>query len=520
MKKSTKIIIAVVSVILVAAIVFAVLFFTTDLFKTKNPKKAFYEYLDKATKVKDGEAGYSDMLAKLTQYQDKSYEGKGNISMDIELGSMMKTDEVENIVKILNNAEINYETKADPKNSNSYTAMNIKYNGKDLGTAELAITEDELGIKVKDIYDKYLTLTFEEIMEKLQSNTNSSNTNMSLDMSKMENIDINELVDILDISSDELNRIKDRYKKVLEDSIPEKNYSTEKEKITVNGKEINATAYIVEISQEDLVNLAKNILESLKDDTETIDLVVEKVNKLMKLYGEDSIKLSKSDVKSVIESALSELKDIKNLKDTKAKIVLYGHKDETVRFKFAIGDEEIIIDSLKDGDKTNMALKVKAEGTEMTIMNIEQTKKGDNSYTTKLSTDLSGLKLEITIDTEMTDSNAKENMTLYVEMQSVVKATLNINSEIEYKSVNIDKLSSSNSISAMNITETEQLKLGNGLLNYLDKNMDTIKDIANTLGYEDEIEELEDNLNSLKSSQTNTTPDDTADDVDNNDDAA
>ncbi len=516
MKKSTKIIIAVVSVIAVAAIVFAILYFATDLFKTRNPKKAFYEYLDKAA-ASESEFNYSDMIASLKDVQNKSYEGKGKMSMDIELGSTMKNQEYEQIIDLLNNAEISYETKADPKNSNTYTAMNIKYNGKDLGKFELLVNEDELGIKLAEMYDKYLTITFEEMLEELDIDSSS------IDMSSlsMDDADVNEIVELLEISDDEITRIKDRYKKVLEDTIPEDNYSSEKEKITVNGKEINATAYSVEVSEKDLAKLVKAMVESLADDDDTLDLIIEKANKIMDLAGE-STTISKRQLTSALSSVAASLEDTDELSDMKLKVSVYEYKDKTVRIKFAMNEDAITIDSLEDGDTTNMALKVKAEGTEMTIMNIEQTKKGDGKYSTKLSTDLQGMKLEITLDTESTDSNAKENMKLYVEIPSMIKATLNVETEAEYKSVSIDKLSSNNSVaisSLNNLTQTQQVELMKGLLNYIDNHMEAIKEIATKLGYEDEIEEFEGQLETLKSqsSQTSTTPDE---DTDSNDEDA
>lgn len=499
MKKSTKIIIAVVSVILVAAIVFAVLYFATDLFKTKNPKKAFFEQLDKVA-ASENEFSYSDMIANLKKTQDSSYEGKGKMSMDIELGGMLAREEYANIIEVLNDAEISYESKVDAKNSNSYTSMNITYNGKDLGKIDLLVSDEKIGAKIDGITDKYLTVTVDELMEALDLDTSS------IDMSNLsENIDINEVVDILDISNDEIKRITDRYKKVLEDAIPEDNYSSKDEKITVNGKEINAKAYTVEISEKDLVKIAKNILKSLEEDDATLNLLIDKVNKLMELSGESSMKLTKSNVKSIIEAGLEEIEGASGFLDEKIQIVMYVNKDEIVRFQFSMGDDAIIIDSLKDKDTTNMELKLKVEGEEMTIMKIESTKKGDNNYSTKLSTDIQGFKMEVTLDMESSDKGVKEDMKMYIEVPNMIKATLNLSSDVEYKSVTIDKLSSSNSIVATRLTTSEQTKLMYGLLEYLDKHIDVIKEIATKMGYEDEIEEFEKQLNALKTQQTQAT---------------
>lgn len=163
MKKSTKIIIAVVSVLVVAAIVFAVLYFATDLFKTKNPKKAFFENLEKYA-IGEGSFNYSEMLEKAKSKQDSTFEGKGKITMNLELGEDLIDEEAQALLNVLNKVEVNYESKSDPKNLNSNIVMNFKYDGDDLGTAELLINEDKFGFKIKDITDKYLTVSLEDML--------------------------------------------------------------------------------------------------------------------------------------------------------------------------------------------------------------------------------------------------------------------------------------------------------------------------------------------------------------------
>lgn len=513
MKKSTKIIIAVVSVLVIVAAVLAILYFTTDIFdgifkKKGTPKEAFYEYLGKTA---SGDMNYEQMVANLKKAQSESASAKGKMSMNVEFGSTLS--EYNEIAKVLNKMEISFDSKTNPKNTNTYSAMNVKYDGKDLGTFEVITDKDTIGIKFAEMYDKYLTLTMDEVEDLLEDAGMDMPTTGSASYS-MDNVDVNEIVEILEISNDELTRIKERYSNVLKDAIPEENYKSEKEKITVCGKEVNATGYSVEISDKDLINVATKILESLKDDDATIELVVEKANKIMDLAGEDT-KISKSQIKSMIEYMLPSLEKTEELTGEKIKITVYEHKDKTVRISLSMGSDAIILDSMEDGDTTNMELKVKASGREMTLMNISQTKKGDNAYSTTLSTDIQGLKLEITMDTESSDSKEIAKMKLYLEVPNTIKATLNVESEAKYESVNIDKLSSSNSTAIKSLTESDEQQLAINALNYLDKNMSTIKDIGTSLGLKDEVEEFEKQINSLKTqAPASTTPtDDDADDA-------
>lgn len=500
MKKSTKIIIAVVTILVVAAIVFAVLYFATDLFKTKNPKKAFFENLEKYA-IGEGDFKYSEMLEKVKSKQNSTFEGKGKITMNLELGEDLIDAKTRDLLKVLNKMEVNYESKSDPKNLNSNMVMNIKYDGNDLGTAEVLLNEDKIGIKIKDITDKYLTVNLKDVL-------NSGNLD-DLDLDSLKGIseeNMNEILDILNVSDDQIKTIKNIVKKALEDAIPEDKFSSEKAKITVNGKELNTTAYTVKISGNDAMKFLTNVLEALKEDDDTLSLVVDKVNKLMKISGETSMKITKSQVKSLLNSTISELKDTDVEDDSTYKITLYVNKDQTVRLEFTQDDNAITIDSIKDGDTTNAALKVKMEGTEMTVLNVEETKKGDNKYSTKLSTDLQGVKIELTLDTDSTDSSERINMKLYAEALDQMKLTLDVEAEAKETSVKIDKLTSSNSIDAQNISNEEQMKITTNAMDYINKNISIIKDIAKDIGYADEIEEFEKQLQYLKSGLSSQVP--------------
>lgn len=494
MKKSTKIIIAVISILVIAAAVFAVLYFTTDLFKTKNPKKAFEEYLNNAIASNEG-ISYEKMISSLKKSQSESMEAKGSMSMNVELASSVSDSETEAIIELLNNLDLNFEVKENPKTANLYATVNAKYNESDLGTIEILANKEEVAIKFAEIYDKYLTMPMDELLE-----------SMDIDMydieDAMEDIDFDELISILEISDSEISRIVNRYKDVLVKTIPEDNYSSEKEKITVNGEEIEATAYIVKLSDKDLIKLAKAMINSLSEDDDTIKLVVDKANSIMKLTGDTSTKLTVSNVKSLLETAVGSLDDVDELTGEKIEIKVYEYKKETVRVAFEMADNAIMIDTTKNDNTEKMAIKMVDSGEEMTLLNIEQTKKSDNAYVTKLSTDIEGVKLEIEADTEVTDSKEKVDMKLYVEAEDVIKATLNINVEAEYKTVSIDKLSASNSVEISNLTQANATELMEGLSKYIEDKIDVIKEIATVLGYEDEIEELEDELKSLTSQTT------------------
>lgn len=511
MKKPVKITLIVVAILAILGGVFAILYFKTDLFNgLKKPKAVFHEYLDKVTAMDDNDIKYEDVIAKIKDIKNNSFEMNATVSAEVELGSALSA--YQSYADILKKLEFGFDSKVNISSKAGEITINVKYDGEDLGTIDAIINEDKIGFKIDEITDKYYTISMDEIKTIGESAVDSATGSLDgsyvdLDVAKstLEKFNlssIDDLISIMEIKDSEISRITKKYTDVIKDTVSDDNYSSSKEKITVNGKELNANAYTLKITDKDLIKIAKNVLKALKDDTDTLNLVVEKANKVMTVM-QQSTKLSKSNLTELLDAAIAGfdgVNEIPMLNGKTISITLYENGNNVVRTELKLGNDAIIIDSVENGDTTNGAVKVKIKGEEMTLFTTEITKKGDDKYTAKLSTDLKGVKAEITSDIDGDKTNTK----LVLEVEGMGKVTLNVNSEVNFKNVNIEKLTGSNSKSLRAITEAEKTEISTNATKFLTKHQELLTSLAgsfssmssnqtgNLLGREENVTETDD----------------------------
>lgn len=504
MKKSTKIIIIVAVVVVVLAAVGLSLYFFTDIFDTfKKPKALFYEYLGKATESSQ-DVSYEQALQQLKKSQEQSFKGTGKVSIKAESSDR----DLEDILKVVNGMELSFDVKSNPKDGKSYSKMAVKYDNKELVNLEMLANKDSISLKVPEMLDKYITIENRD----LKALARKFGIDASDIPNKIESLDI-DLYELLYISDKDIDSIKERYKKVLQDATEDEQYEKTTKKIKVNGESVEATAYTLALTQKDALKIAEEVLKSLKDDDTTLDILLNKYDQIMKVAEQmDSSSsmpsLSKSQLKSGIEYMIESLKDVKTTSDEKLEITVYEYKGEAVRVEVAVDDTSIFVNIAKEKETTTYDFVVRNADEEMTVMTMAITKKGDKSYETKLSSEIEGVKLSYTVSTEEKDSKMDMKMQAAVEVQSIAKIEINAEETIEYTDVDIESVSSSNSY-VLNDMTTEEITqmLTNALVKgaqHLDKNMDVVKSILTTLDMEDEADELEQLIDQIVSAGATT----------------
>ena len=273
MSKKKIAIISIVSIIVIAGAVFAYLYFCTDLFKPTQ--ELFYEYVGKAAKT-EGNYSYQDMLEDLKNAQTKSYSSKSTMGIEInDKGNNLSSVKNQAIFSTLKNLKFNIETRSNPNTKKASYDVSIDYNNNKVASLKLAKTNDLYGIKSDLLDEKFIAIennNLKDFVTKLGGDA-------SVIPNKIEGID---LYDLLYVSKENQDKIKNTYEKVIKDSIPSSNYTKlENVKKSVNGQEKNLTGYSLKITSQDLTNILNNILDTAKNDDTTLDLIVEKINKLM-----------------------------------------------------------------------------------------------------------------------------------------------------------------------------------------------------------------------------------------------
>ena len=264
--KGLKIAIIIVIIILALGITFSCLYFFTDLFKSN--KELFFKYTAQIVQQENRFIGDG-----LKQYLDKKqntpYEDNGNIDFDISLPDLGQNDDV------LDNFNISFSGKMNKPNAKNEQNITLNYSNDTNFPFYYRKSNDMQGIQSEYIGTKYIAI---KDGQELQG---------------ADNVDLNFVDTVaslqnLQIPYDQIQNLKTTYFDNIINQIENGKFS----KIS----EENKVGYRLSLTGDELKNILTQILETLKDDENTID----QLNALLGLQ-QSSSKIRTTDIDNLIE---------------------------------------------------------------------------------------------------------------------------------------------------------------------------------------------------------------------------
>ena len=264
--KGLKIAIIIVIIILALGITFSCLYFFTDLFKSN--KELFFKYTAQIVQQENGFIGEG-----LKQYLDKKqntpYEDNGNIDFDISLPDLGQNDDV------LDNFNISFSGKMNKPNAKNEQNITLNYSNDVNFPFYYRKSNDMQGIQSEYIGTKYIAI---KDGQELQG---ADNVDLSF-------VDTVASLQNLQIPYDQIQNLKTTYFDNIINQIENGKFS----KIS----EENKVGYRLSLTGDELKNVLTQILETLKDDENTID----QLNALLGLQ-QSSSKIRTTDIDNLIE---------------------------------------------------------------------------------------------------------------------------------------------------------------------------------------------------------------------------
>ena len=255
-KKILLIIIPIVIVLIIAAII-AVLYFTTDLFKSNE--ELFWKYFAQNQDVFD--VIKNDKQAEQSQFKtNNSYTSDGNLSLVIAQG--------ENSSKQLN---VVTTARHDITTNRTYADATLKNGDIDLFKASYINSGDIYAVSCDEIFQGYVG-TENSGLTQLAANFGIENF--------PDSINVNEYTNLLDVTDEEWAHISETYLPVIMNVISKESYTKSSEEIQVNGQTYNANVYGIQITGENLKQLIINGLTTLRGDTQTLVMLSNKLSTL------------------------------------------------------------------------------------------------------------------------------------------------------------------------------------------------------------------------------------------------
>ena len=487
MKNKKILIIPIVIIILLVALagVSAFLYFKTDLFK--SPKQLFFKYLGESVSSTKN-FNYDKSLANYKELSQKSSKSTGEITGSITDNSSNTSSSSKSIEDAINNSKIEYSIESIPSKNKYHASIKPNYNDSEITNLELLADNDSYGAKCTDLYDKYVY--FEN--NNLKTLVSKFGIDSKYIPDKLEKVDIYEL---LNISADSRTQIVDRYQKLLDSKLTKDMFTSNKKVTTsVNGTNVKANAYTLTINGEHAYDILLSFFQTLKDDDQTLDLIIEKCEKsgVTKAYetqeniqssiysissdnNDDEIQITftKDSLKDDIQTLIESLQDSKDnfSADESVQIIVYSYKGKTAKIEFKNGSDE-----------------TSAFSIEITHNKSEEIITLNSDDTTYIKANYSSSKKEKKATIVLYEDNDTEFANLYIEHKK------------DKNKINFKINDSSNSVLELNIDSNGQIGKG------------TIETVCN-LKFKEE-DDLEINLNLINS--TTYTDDINIDDLSSN----
>lgn len=397
-KKNKKILIILIilCIILILGITFSILYFATDLFKSNQ--ELFLKYASKAFENSEDSFIGTDINEYFNKKEQTPYQNQGTLTPNIY--TQNGQEQFENV----NNFDISYTGGIDNLNSRLKEDISLNYSNDSKMEFSYQKVGEQIGLQTDYVNSKYVVSTAEEI-----PNLDADLGNVIEVLSK-----IQELKNI-DLSWEEIARIRDTYFNVLSSNLTEDNF------VKVSSSDV--TGYQLNITGDELKNITLKLLETLQNDTETLD----KINEYLKVQS-SSNSITVNDIAKLIE-------DINNNQDIlnkTVKITVYVNGGNLNRLEININEN--ILDITKNKVDTNVGYNISFKGT------------GDNP-------------VNILLNLNFTNITSNEGITEDYEFQienNDITYNYKLNNNINFQSVsNIEDFSDDNAMILSNYDSAE-----------------------------------------------------------------
>ena len=326
----------------------------TDYFKTD--KQIFYKYLFDKNEM------FSVLEKIKLPSESKSYKANTDINYiynyDNRIEEMTDDQIIKNLEEQIKNAEqyktlnANIQSKVDKENKNENHIVSIKKDNENVLKIDCIRSEDAYAMKPEEVLNTYVGIENKNIKE-LASKFGVTSTGIQIP-NKID-YDNSKYNDLFYINDNDKKHIINTYKEVLLGEISESCYIREKEqKVTIDENDYLANKNVLILNREESINLAIKLLEKLKEDNVTLNIIKEKI----KIINNEDEYGKTENVVGLIQSYIDELKASPKTHAEFLRIEVYDCKGQTIKLDISIEKKKKLeIDFVGDGDQKTLYIK-------------------------------------------------------------------------------------------------------------------------------------------------------------------
>lgn len=299
--------------------------FTKYLEQNLENIKAFYNEMEK---------NEYDELLEQSQYITQT---KIKVNYTENIGTSL-----ENTKNAINQLKLKINGQTDRKNQYNYQDIRLLKNDEKISQIEYIKKENTHGIRFSDLFDQYVLVDNENLKELFEKAgcTQEQLANIP------DTIEFNNSIkNLLQFSEKEKQNIKTKYINIINNNISKDKYSKlTNQNIQIDGKTMEANAYVITITNEQLNDILIKILEEISKD-EMILIKIDKIQNLLETYAISETMNLRGQFVGEIKKLITNITR-NNIGQEEAKIIVYETKQKTIKTLIQHPDYEIYIDLL------------------------------------------------------------------------------------------------------------------------------------------------------------------------------
>lgn len=472
-------IIVVLLVILSGGIAFAYL--TTDLFKSNQT--LFFKYIGQA--LDDIKYVENTQLSEIEKLKEEMpYKVTGNLKFE---AGETNTDLNANV---LSNLSLNIESKVDKSLEKTYTKANLLNNNQNLFTLEYANSNNIYALKSDEIVTAFLGIENDNL-KVLAQKLGITDTSDIPDSIEQFNSD-----GIFTMTEEEKTHISQNYFPVLMQNINKENFTKEKNVIVnKNGVDYNSTGYRITLKDNELKQIEIALLETLKQDSITLNLLTTKA----KLLGLSEKYTKINNLTEEIQKHINTINNENDVSDTNLSIIVYIDDNKVIKTEINFGEVLFTIYGETINNQTNRYLSIEniENNTKIEVQEIETRNNVESTYNFNINLG-NDSEIDIYVTNNGSESENSLNTTCEISVsEGGLTSTINYVQEMIFEEEINDIIElNRNNCGVLNDYTTEQLQV---LLQSLIQRIDSIiKQKKQVIGWQENVQMYDPDLQAIE----------------------
>lgn len=332
-RKGLIIALIITAVIIAIAVVFTILFFTTDIFK--NGQQAFLQAMSKNIEMFNTLSN-ANIITQEDFRNTYSYNSTGTINGTISQGTVTQ------------NVTLKTTARRDANTERYYADIALQNTGQDILKYSYIECNDVYAIKCDDVLTNYVGIRNSDLKEYARK--------IGVSEEKINNIpdqiDFEVLKGAFNLSKEERKQLQSIYLDVIINSISQEKFQKAgKESITVNNLSCNANKYTLTLNGEEIKKLLINFLNTAKSDEISMNI-------LAKLQNALTSNVDTTLITNNIENLTTKIESDETIANTTLTVDVYSYKGNPIK---TIIDISTIGKITIDTDKNTQSVTVLTE---------------------------------------------------------------------------------------------------------------------------------------------------------------